>query len=322
MSDFETVAASEDHSARRGPSGEPGAPNQVGGTSVAAGRPRSLAGDAWRDLRRKPIFWISLTLVVLVTAMAAVPGLFTANDPTDCVLARQHAAPSGGALFGYDFQGCDTYARAVYGTRASLLVGALSAVLSGLIALTVGMLAGYFGRWVDAILSRVIDIVLGIPLLLAAIVLLKRVASDSPSVRIAAVIFVLAVLGWTTTARVVRSSVITAKEQDYVAAARMLGASDARIMWRHILPNALAPAIVVLTIALGSFIAAEATLSFLGIGLRDPTISWGQDIDTGRTHMRESAIPLVVPSTFLALTVLAFIMLGDAIRDAFDPKLR
>jgi ABC-type dipeptide/oligopeptide/nickel transport system permease subunit len=238
------------------------------------------------------------------------------------VLSRQHAGPSGGAIFGYDFQGCDTYARAVYGARASLLVGALSALLTGLIALVIGMVAGYFGRWVDAVLSRVIDIVLGIPLLLAAIVLLKRVASDSSAVRIAAVIFVLAVLGWTTAARVVRSSVITAKEQDYVAAARMLGAGNGRIMWRHILPNALAPAIVVLTIALGSFIAAEATLSFLGIGLKAPTISWGIDIDAGRVHMRESATPLVVPSAFLALTVLAFIMLGDAIRDAFDPKLR
>ena len=318
MSDFETVAASENQAARRGPSGEPGAPGQVG----VPQKPRSLAGDAWRDLRRNPIFWISLTLVVLVAAMAAVPGLFTTNDPRDCVLARQHAGPSGGAIFGYDFQGCDTYSRAVYGARASLLVGALSALLTGLIALAVGLLAGYFGRWVDAVLSRVIDIVLGIPLLLAAIVLLKRVNSDSSAVRIGAVIFVLAILGWTTAARVVRSSVITAKEQDYVAAARMLGAGDGRIMLRHILPNALAPAIVVLTIALGSFIAAEATLSFLGIGLKAPTISWGIDIDSGRVHMRESATPLLVPSVFLALTVLAFIMLGDAIRDAFDPKLR
>ncbi|MGW1058424.1 ABC transporter permease [Micromonospora rubida] len=318
MSDFETVAATENQAARRGPSGEPGAPNQVG----VPRKPRSLAGDAWRDLRRKPIFWISLFLVVLVAAMAVVPALFTANDPRDCVLSRQHAGPSGGAIFGYDFQGCDTYARAVYGARASLLVGTLSALFTGLIALAVGMVAGYFGRWVDAVLSRVVDIVLGIPLLLAAIVLLKRVSSSSDNVRLFAVIFVLAVLGWTTAARVIRSSVITAKEQDYVAAARMLGAGNGRIMWRHILPNALAPAVVVLTIALGSFISAEATLSFLGIGLKAPTISWGIDIDAGRVHMRESAIPLVVPSTFLALTVLAFIMLGDAIRDAFDPKLR
>ncbi|MDG4754180.1 ABC transporter permease [Micromonospora sp. WMMD718] len=318
MSDFETVAATENQAARRGVSGEPGTPGRAGRPD----RARSLAGDAWRDLRRNPVFWISLLLVVLVAAMAVAPGLFAANDPRDCVLSRQHAGPSGGAIFGYDFQGCDTFARAVYGARASLLVGAFSALITGVIALVVGMLAGYFGGWVDAVLSRVIDIVLGIPLLLAAIVLLKRVSTSGETVRLFAVIFVLALLGWTTAARVVRSSVITAREQDYVAAARMLGAGNGRIMWRHILPNALAPAIVVLTIALGSFIAAEATLSFLGIGLKAPTISWGIDIDAGRVHMRESATPLIVPSTFLALTVLAFIMLGDAIRDAFDPKLR
>ncbi|WBB66495.1 ABC transporter permease [Micromonospora sp. WMMD812] len=318
MSDFETVAATENQAARRGPSGEPGNPNQPG----TPGKPRSLAGDAWRDLRRNPIFWVSLTLVLIVTLMAVAPGLFTANDPKDCLLSRQHAGPSGGAIFGYGFQGCDTFSRAVYGTQASLLVGALSALFTGVLALIVGMLAGYFGGWVDAVLSRVIDIVLGIPLLLAAIVLLKRVGTESPNFRLGAVVLVLALLGWTTAARVVRSSVITAKEQDYVAAARMLGAGNGRIMLRHILPNALAPAIVVLTIALGSFIAAEATLSFLGIGLSQETISWGQDIDTGRVHMREAATPLIVPSAFLALTVLAFIMLGDAIRDAFDPKLR
>ncbi len=318
MSDFETVAATENQAARRGVSGEPGTPGRAGRPD----RARSLAGDAWRDLRRNPVFWLSLLLVVLVAAMAVAPGLFAANDPRDCVLSRQHAGPSGGAIFGYDFQGCDTFARAVYGARASLLVGALSALITGVIALVVGMLAGYFGGWIDAVLSRVIDIVLGIPLLLAAIVLLKRVSTSGDTVRLFAVILVLALLGWTTAARVVRSSVITAREQDYVAAARMLGAGNGRIMWRHILPNALAPAIVVLTIALGSFIAAEATLSFLGIGLKAPTISWGIDIDAGRVHMRESATPLIVPSTFLALTVLAFIMLGDAIRDAFDPKLR
>ncbi|MEV4628969.1 ABC transporter permease [Micromonospora sp. NPDC049523] len=318
MSDYETVAATENPSARRGPTGEPGAPGKV----EVLHKPRSLAGDAWRDLRRNPIFWVSLSLVVIVTLMAAFPSLLTSNDPTDCTLSRQHQGPTGGAIFGYNFQGCDIYARSVYGARASLLVGALSALLTGIIAVVVGMLAGYFGGWVDAVLSRVIDIVLGLPLLLAAIVLLKRISSDNQWARIAALIFVLAVLGWTTAARVIRSSVISAKQQDYVAAARMLGAGNGRIMWRHILPNSLAPVVVVLTIALGAFIAAEATLSFLGIGLKEPTISWGMDIDAGRVHMRESATPLIVPSTFLALTVLAFIMLGDAIRDAFDPKLR
>jgi peptide/nickel transport system permease protein/oligopeptide transport system permease protein len=194
--------------------------------------------------------------------------------------------------------------------------------MTGVIGLVFGMLAGYFGGWLDAVLSRVVDVVLGIPLLLAAIVLSKRLSADREGSGIATVVIVLGILGWTTAARVMRSSVLAARSQDYVAAARMLGAGPLRIMWRHILPNALAPFIVVLTIALGTFIATEATLSFLNIGLRPPAISWGIDISTAGKHVREAAMPLIAPSLFLTLTVLAFIMLGDAIRDAFDPKLR
>jgi peptide/nickel transport system permease protein/oligopeptide transport system permease protein len=323
MSDFETVAATELHSATRGPAGEPHAPGQppdITEPGPKQQRVRSLAGDAWYDLRRNPIFWVASVLVLVVVLMALWPGLFTDADPKDCDLSRQHDGPTGGAFFGYNFQGCDVWARAVYGTRVSLTIGGLAAIGAGIIAIVVGMVAGYFGKWTDAVLSRVIDIVLGIPLLLAAIVLLTRV-KGSDTQRAAAIILVLAGLGWTTAARVIRSSVISAKQQDYVQAARMLGAGHGRIMRSHILPNSLAPVVVVLTIALGAFIATEATLAFLGIGLTD-TVSWGADINNGQVHAREAVTPLAVPSVFLALTVLAFIMLGDAIRDAFDPRLR
>ncbi|GAA1735277.1 ABC transporter permease [Luedemannella helvata] len=328
MSDFETVAASELHTATPGPAGAPNAPGQPSDIGVPAkpngspGKPRSLAGDAWRDLRRNPLFWIAAVVALLAILMAVVPRLFTPADPAACNLNLQHHGAQGAAIFGYDFQGCDVYARAVYGARASLIVGGFAALTAGIIAVIVGMIAGFFGGWTDAVLSRVVDIVLGIPLLLAAIVVMGRVPSGHEKTRMAAVVLVLGLLGWTTAARVIRSSVITAKQQDYVQAARMLGAGNGRIMWRHILPNSIAPVIVIITIALGSFIATEATLSFLGIGLQAPTISWGISIDTGRQHMREAVTPLAVPSVFLALTVLAFIMLGDAIRDAFDPKLR
>jgi oligopeptide transport system permease protein len=285
-------------------------------------RPRGLAADAWRDLRRNWVFWVAAALVVLVLAMAVAPGLFTSADPTECTTRRQHGGPAGAAIFGYDFQGCDVFARTVHGARASVLVGVLAVLMAGVIGLVVGMLAGYFRGWVDALLSRLVDVVLGIPLLLAAIVLSKRLAADRQGSGIVTVVLVLGALGWTTAARVMRSSVVAARDQDYVAAARMLGAGPLRIMWRHILPNALAPFVVVLTIALGTFIAAEATLSYLNIGLRPPAISWGIDIATAGRHVREAATPLVVPSVFLALTVLGFIMLGDAVRDAFDPKLR
>ncbi|MDR7279347.1 ABC transporter permease [Catenuloplanes atrovinosus] len=287
-------------------------------------RARSLGQDAWRDLRHNWIFWFASTIALIVILMAIAPSLFTPNNPTECALSRQHAPGSGWALFGYDFQGCDIYARTVHGARASIWVGVLSTALASAIGLVFGLSSGFFGGWLDAILSRITDIVLGIPLLLAAIVLGKRLAAGDTggSSGLLAVVVVLGILGWTTAARVMRSSVISAKNQDYVAAARMLGAGNFRIMFRHILPNAIAPFIVVLTIALGQFIATEATLSFLGIGLKGDAISWGIDISTASKHVRESAPPLVAPSLFLAMTVLAFIMLGDAIRDAFDPKLR
>jgi ABC-type dipeptide/oligopeptide/nickel transport system permease subunit len=314
MSNLESIAAAETPAANPAPTAPTG--------GAKADKPRSLAGDAWRDLRRNPIFWVAATLVLLFVVMAIVPQLFTPADPASCALSRQYAPASGRAWFGYDFQGCDLFARTIYGARASIQVGVFAMLMAGTIALVVGLSSGYFGGWVDTLLSRFTDIVLGIPLLLAAIVLGKRLAGDRQGTGIWTVVIVLGVLGWTTASRVMRSSVISAKNQDYVAAARMLGAGHGRIMFRHILPNALAPFVVVMTIALGGFIAVEATLSFLGIGLKAPAISWGIDISSSTVRVRENAIPLVAPSTFLALTVLAFIMLGDAIRDAFDPKLR
>jgi peptide/nickel transport system permease protein/oligopeptide transport system permease protein len=322
MTDFETVAATELHTATPGPAGRPEAPGQP--HTMEMSRPRSATADAWRELRRRPLFWIALFVMVVVTVMACWPSLFTSADPTNCALSRKMAGPSGQAIFGFDVQGCDVFAKSVYGTRNSLLVGTMAALLAGIVGMVLGLTGGYFGRWWDVIVSRLVDIVLGLPLLLAGIVFMKRVsnAGGGPNARLIALIAVLGLLGWTTAARVIRSSVITAKQQDYVAAARMLGAGDRRIMWRHILPNALAPFIVIITMALGAFIAAEATLSFLGIGLQKPSQSWGIDISESRRFMRENPVPLAVPSTFLALTVLAFIILGDTIREAFDPKLR
>jgi peptide/nickel transport system permease protein/oligopeptide transport system permease protein len=322
MSDFETIAASELHSATRGPQGEPDAPGQP--HTMETQKPRSASADAWRELRRKPLFWIGVAIALVALTMAAFPSLFTSADPTSCELNRRLAGPSGAAIFGYDVQGCDVFAKAVYGTKNSVMIGGLAALLAGIVAMLLGVTAGYFSSWWDSIVSRVIDIVLGLPLLLAGIVFMKRVsnAGGGEQARIIALIAILGLLGWTTAARVIRSSVITAKQQDYVQAARMLGANHGRIMWRHILPNSIAPFIVIITMALGAFIAAEATLSFLGVGLVPPSQSWGLAISEARLYMREDFVPLAVPSAFLALTVLAFIVLGDTIREAFDPKLR
>ncbi|TDD95010.1 ABC transporter permease [Jiangella asiatica] len=296
-----------------------------GAAPGAGDRPRSLASDAWRDLRRSPIFLISAVIIAVLVLMAAVPSLFTNAEPDQCNLQLSRQGPSGSAWFGYDLQGCDVYARTVYGARASILVGVFTTIGVAVLGSIVGMLAGYYGRWADTLLSRLTDIFFGIPLLLGAIIVLATFPSDvgTPSWQtIGKVVLALSILGWTSVARIMRSTVIQVKHADYVQAAKALGGGSRRILLSHILPNAVAPVIVYSTIVLGVFVALEATLSFLGIGLQAPVISWGIAIDQAQTYVRQSPHMLLFPSAFLSVTVLAFIMLGDAVRDAFDPKLR
>ena len=296
-------------------------PGLVGADPAFVDAPRSLSDDAWYDLRRNPVFWIAGAIVVLVVLLAAFPQLFSSIDArrATCELTDSMKPPSAEHWFGFDKQGCDVYAKVVYGARASTLVGVFSTLLAGVIALVIGLIAGFYGGWLDTLLTRALDVVLGIPLLLGAIVFAKALSTQN--VDIWPVVLALGLLAWPQAARVMRSSVIAARQQDYVQAARILGAGNARIMVRHILPNAFAPMIVVLTILLGQLISVEATLSFLGVGLRN-TISWGVDIAEAQRWIREAAHPLMFPAGFLTLTVLAFIMLGDAVREAFDPRLR
>ncbi|MFJ5232580.1 ABC transporter permease [Kitasatospora sp. NPDC088391] len=285
---------------------------------------RSLWGDAWRDLRRRPIFLISSVLILLLVVIAIFPGLFTGTDPRAADLTHNYLRKPdytdffGAGWFGYDGQGRSIYARVLYGARASITVGICVTLAVTLLGGLAGMTAGYFGGWVDGVISRITDIFFGIPLLLGALVLLNAFATRN----VWSVVIALAFLGWTQLARVMRGSVITVKQSDYVVAGRALGAGTGRLMFRHILPNALAPVIVVATIALGGYITAEATLSFLGIGLQDPTISWGVDISSAQKVIRQAPFALFFPAAALSITVLAFIMLGDAVRDALDPKLR
>jgi oligopeptide transport system permease protein len=286
---------------------------------------RSLASDAWRSLKRNPIFWVSIVLIVVFLLMAVWPSLFTNVDPNDAVLKQARERPGGDAWFGRDIQGYDIYSRTIYGARASILVGVFASVATVLIGGTMGVLAGYYGGWLDALVSRVTDIFFAIPLLLGGILFMATFPNDvnSPYLLVVGkVVLVLAVFGWPGLARLMRSSVLQVKPNDYVQAARALGASPWRIIRAHVLPNALAPMIVVATINLGVFISVEATLSFLGIGLTPPAVSWGVAISDAIVALRTTPHILLFPSLFLSLAVLAFIMLGDAVRDAFDPKSR
>ncbi len=263
--------------------------------------------------------------MLVLIVMAAFPQLFTSVDPRSCSLSNSRQPPSGDAWFGYDLQGCDIYARTIYGARASILVGIFTTTAVMIIGGAVGIIGGFFGGWADTIVSRLTDVFLALPLLLGSILILTAFPSDSDTpelVVIGKVVVALAVLGWTQLARIMRSSVIQVKNQDYVQAARALGANSTRIIGRHVLPNSLAPVIVVAMISLGAYISAEATLSFLGIGLQPPVISWGIAINDAATYVRTSPHMLLFPAAFLSITVFAFIMLGDAVRDALDPKLR
>ncbi|MET8560342.1 ABC transporter permease [Streptomyces flaveolus] len=292
----------------------PGGPEGTG----PAGRPRSLWSDAWRDLRRNPVFLVSALVILFLAFVSVWPSAIASGNPLTCDLAKAQDGSAPGHPFGYDGQGCDVYTRTVYGARTSVTVGVLATLGVSVFGSVLGGLAGYFGGLWDAVLSRVTDIFFAVPVVLGGLVLLSVVTSNT----VWPVIGFMVLLGWPQISRIARGSVITAKQNDYVQAARALGASDSRILLRHIAPNAVAPVIVVATIALGTYIALEATLSYLGVGLKPPSVSWGIDISAASPYIRNAPHALLWPSGALAVTVLAFIMLGDAVRDALDPKLR
>jgi oligopeptide transport system permease protein len=281
-------------------------------------RSASLSADAWRELRRNPMFIVSSVVILVMVLMAAFPSLFTRQDPRVCDLAFSRQGPQSGHWFGFDIQGCDYYSNVVYGARPSIVIGITVTAVSALLAVVLGSMAGYYGGGIDSVLSRVTDIFFGIPFILGTIMLL----STFPVRNVATVCGALIIFGWMTLTRLMRASVISARDMDYVNAARALGAPDGRIIRRHILPNAITPLVVYSTVTIGITIAAEATLSFLGVGLQLPAISWGLQISQAQTLFQQSPHLLLFPAAFLCVTVLSFILLGDAIRDAYDPKLR
>lgn len=281
-------------------------------------RKSNLWLDAWRDLRRRPLFWISLVVFFVVVVMSIWPTLFTQTDPRYCDLANSNEGAAPGHPMGYTFQGCDTYARVVWGARTSLAVGILATLLGSIIGLILGALAGFYGGLLDAVLSRVGDIFFSIPYVLAAVVVMS-VFSDFRNV------FTLAIgiggFAWAGTARIVRAEVLRVRQADFVTASQALGLSRFKTLTRHVVPNAIAPWLVITTVGLASAIVAEATLSFIGVGIPN-AISWGQDISNAQQSLRVAPMSLVWPSLALTITVLAVITLGELVRDALDPRAR
>ena len=275
--------------------------------------------DAWRDLRHRPLFWVSSAFVLLVVVVSVWPGLFTNVAPNNgCSLADSNGGPAAGHPFGFTRQGCDVYSRIIWGTRTSVVVGLLATLISTIVGMIMGAFAGFYGGWLDSVLSRVGDIFFTIPYIIAAIVVMSVMPVRNE--------FILAVaiggFAWASTARIMRAEVLRVKQSDFVMGAEAVGLSRFRTLISHVLPNAMAPVIVVATLSLAAAIVAESVLSFLGVGLGGSTMSWGNDISQAQTNIRTAPMALFWPSLALTLTVLAFITLGELLRDAVDPKAR
>ncbi len=258
------------------------------------------------------IFIVAFLILVALTAQWIAP-----YDPNKTNLRLRGASPTMAHPFGNDDIGRDILSRIMFGARVALLVGITSTTIAVSIGVMVGAMAGYFGGWVDFVLSRLIDTLMAFPILA---LLLTLSAVLGPSLR--NVIIIVGVTFWASYARVIRAEVLSLRERDYVLAARASGASDKRVILQHIVPNAIGPVIILASLAVGGVIIFESALSFLGMGISRPTPSWGTMLSDGRDHIRNYPHIAIAPGLAIALTVLAFNLIGDGLRDALDPRER
>lgn len=288
---------------------------------------------AWRRLRRSPPAVVGLLLIGILVVVAVFADQLAPHGPYQVITTRQDVpplAPGPGMPLGTDDLGRDVLSRIIHGARISLLVGIVAEVIALSLGVLVGAVAGYFGGRVDAALSWLTNLVFAMPIALIAIVVLGTfpdpekvpVLRSLPHPSLAIIFIVLGLLNWPAAARLVRGQVLTVRELDFTSAARALGASDARILVRHVIPNCLAPIFVAGSIGVAGNILTEAWLSFLGLGATPPLPSWGSMISEGRQYLTSLPWVCLAPGLAIVLTVLGFNLLGDGLRDAFDPRLR
>ncbi len=285
---------------------------------------RTLWSDAWHRLRRNrlaviAIIWISIIVAIAITADLWVPQWLGSPTDTDTTMSSTMSKlpPSAEHPFGTDALGRDVLCRVIYGSRISLAVGVLATAISTVLGLIMGALAAYYGGIWDTIIMRLADIFLAFPYTLFVIVLLAVIGQGIQNVFIA-----IGILGWPSIARVFRSAILSVKENDYVDAARAMGASDARIIARHIFPNSVASIVVYATMNIGGAILTEAALSYLGMGVTPPNPSWGIMIQDGQQYLATQPWLMLMPGLAILTTVLAFTLLGDGLRDALDVKMK
>jgi peptide/nickel transport system permease protein len=302
---------------------EPGTPTTATGVPQVAAAPeeiaeaRPLRADVWRRYKRNHLALVGLGFLIFLGLIAVFAPLIAPYGITERASGEFRQPPSADHWFGTDAIGRDMFSRIVYGARVSLRIGFAATAISVIIGLLFGALAGFFGGATDTVITRVIDVFLAIPYIVLAVAI-ASVFGRSEN----AIIIVLGVTGWLAIARIVRASFLSLRRLEYVEAATALGFSRSRIMFRHILPNALQPIIVIGTITVGYVILAEAALSFLGVGPQEPTPAWGLMVAAGKGSLTNAPHLLFFPAGAIVLTVLAFVFVGDGLRDALDPKLK
>jgi peptide/nickel transport system permease protein len=270
---------------------------------------------AWRRLLRRGGAMLGLAVVVFFVFIAIFAPWLAPHDPLGTSWSAVRAAPSAAHWFGADELGRDVLSRIIWGTRASILAGVVSVSISLALGVPIGMAAGYLGRWVDALISRVTDAMLACPFLILAIALAAFLGPSLTNAMIAIGISATPIF-----IRLTRAQVLAAKSEDYVEAARALGNPHVRIALRHIFPNIVAPLIVQATLAIAAAVIAEASLSFLGLGQQPPAPSWGSMLNTARNYVDQAPWMAIWPGLSIFLLVLSFNLLGDGLRDALDPR--
>jgi oligopeptide transport system permease protein len=273
--------------------------------------------DAWRRLKKNKLAMQGLVMIFLIFALAIVGPLFSPYSYSDQNLLRGNEGPSIDHWFGTDAHGRDLYVRVLYGARISLMVAVIATLVNFIIGVLYGGISGYLGGRVDNIMMRIVDIISTIPLVLYAIILMVVVGSGLKSI-----IITLGTIYWVKMARIVRGQILSLKEQEYVLAAKTLGASTWRILYRHLIPNAMGVIIVTMTMQIPSAIFTESFLSFIGLGVSAPMSSWGSLASDSLGGLRSYPYQLFFPSAAICITMLAFNFLGDGLRDALDPRLR
>jgi len=256
-----------------------------------------------------------LVLIILLALVAIFADVIAPYHPTEDIFSgRRGDPPSLEHWFGFDHVSRDLFSRVIHGTRIALFVGITSSTIAVAIGVTVGVIAGYFGGWVDEVLSLFIDTLMAFPLI-ALLIVLAAVLGPS----LTTTITVIGVTVWARYARVVRAEVMSLRERDFIVAARALGSQDRAVMWRHVIPNVMGSVIVLASLQIGSIIILESALSFLGLGVRPPTPTWGGILADGRAFIMRYPHISIFPGVMIVITVLAFNFLGDGLRDALDP---